>query len=70
MDKGILARDAQRKTKPVMNDTSCGKRSDCTLKRDDASLVKSGGTPIGGAQIRIQETKPKTRGMQLWAKKE
>jgi len=70
MDEGISARNAQRRTRSVMNNTSHGKRSNCTLKRDNASLVESGGTPIGGAQTRTQKTKPKTRGMQLWAETE
>jgi len=69
MDEGISARNAQRKNRPVMNDTSHKKRSDSTLKRDDASLVESGGTPIEGAQIETQETKTKTSGMGLWVKK-
>jgi len=51
MDEGISARDAQKGTKPVMNDTSHKKRNDRTLKRDDASLVESRGTPKRGAQI-------------------
>jgi len=63
MDEGILARIAHRKIKPITNNTSHKKRSNCTLKRDNASLVESGGTPIGGAQTRTQETKLKTRGM-------
>jgi len=63
MDEGISARIAHRKNKLITNDTSHKKRSDCTLKRDNASLVKSEGTPVGGAQTRTQETKLKTRGM-------
>jgi len=69
MDMGILARNAQRRTRPMTNNTSHKKRSNSALKRDDASLVESGGTPIGGAQTRTQKTKPKPRGVQLWAKK-
>jgi len=61
MDEGISARIAHRKTKPITNDTSHKKRSNCTLKRDDASLVKSRGTPVGGAQTRTQKTKQKPR---------
>jgi len=63
MDVGISARDAQRRTRPATNDTSHKKRSSCTLKRDDASLVKSRGTPVGGAQTRTQKTKKKLRGV-------
>jgi len=68
MDKGISARNAQRSTRPITNDTSHRKRSESTLKRDDASLVESKGTPIEGAQIETQETKPKTRGTGPWVK--
>ena len=64
-----MARNVQRKTRPVTNDTFHKKRSNSALKRDDASLVKSRGTLVGGAQTRTQKDKQKPRGMQLWAKK-
>ena len=60
MDEDISARNVQRKTRPVTNNTFHKKRSNSALKRDDASLVESRGTPIGDAQIRTPETKMKT----------
>ena len=70
MNEGISARNAQRRTRPIMNDTSHKKRSNYALKKDDASLVKSGGTPIGGAQIRTLGTKLKTSRTGLRVEKE
>jgi len=52
MDEGISARIAHRKTKPITDDISHKKRSNYTLRRDDASLVKSEGTPLRSAQTR------------------
>ena len=43
----------------AVTDTSHKKRSNSTLKRDDASLVKSRGIPTEDAQIETPETKLK-----------
>jgi len=68
MDEDISARNVQRKTRPVTNNTFHRKRSNSALKRDDASLVKSRGT-LKGAQTETPETKLKTSQTGLWVGK-